>query len=71
MAEKKTLQDLIESPKDFFTPGEVGDVLGCDPHTLRLTARQRPELMQFPFTIQGNRVKFPKLPFLRFMGVAV
>ncbi len=72
MAQKKTtLQDVIAQDKAFLTPVEVGDVLGCDPHTLRVTARQRPELMNFPFTIQGNRVKFPRIPFLRFMGVAI
>lgn len=68
---KSTLQDLISYPKDFFTPQQVGDVLGCDPQALRIIARQRPELMQFPFQIVGNRVKFPKRPFLRYMGVWV
>lgn len=68
---KSTLQDLISYPKDFFTPHQVGDVLGCDPQALRIIARQRPELMQFPFQIVGNRVKFPKRPFLRYMGVRV
>ena len=46
-------------------------MLGCDPQALRIIARQRPELMQFPFQIVGNRVKFPKRPFLRYMGVRV
>lgn len=68
---KSTLQDLISYPKDFFTPQQVGDVLGCDPQALRIIARQRPELMQFPFQIVGNRVKFSKRPFLRYMGVRV
>lgn len=68
---KTTLQDLINYPKDFFTPQQVGDVLGCDPQNLRIMARQRPELMQFEFQIVGNRIKFPKRPFLRYMGVRV
>lgn len=68
---KTTLQDLISYPKDFFTPQQVGDVLGCDPQNLRIMARQRPELMRFEFQIVGNRVKFPKRPFLRYMGVRV
>ena len=53
---KTTLQDLINCPKDFFTPQQVGDVLGCDPQNLRVMARQRPELMRFEFQIEGNRV---------------
>ena len=68
---KTTLQDLINCQKDFFTPQQVGDVLGCDPQNLRIMARQRPELMRFEFQIVGNRVKFPKRPFLRYMGVRV
>lgn len=68
---RTTLQDLISYPKDFFTPQQVGDVLGCDPQALRIMARQRPELMRFEFQIVGNRVKFPKRPFLRYMGVRV
>lgn len=68
---KTTLQDLINCPKDFFTPQQVGDVLGCDPQNLRIMARQRPELMRFEFQIVGNRVKFPKRPFLHYMGVRV
>lgn len=68
---KSTLQDLINCPKDFFTPQQVGDVLGCDPQALRTMARQQPQLMRFEFQVVGNRVKFPKRPFLRYMGVRV
>ena len=68
---RKTLQDLIDSEKDFFVAEDVAGVLGCDAHTLRPTARQRPELLQFPTICMGNRVKIPRIPFLRTMGVAV
>lgn len=68
---RKTLQDLIDSEKDFFVAEDVAGVLGCDAHTLRLTARQRPELLQFPVICMGARVKIPRIPFLRTMGVTV
>lgn len=71
MTQRKTMQDLIDSKKDFFVADDVAGVLGCDPHTLRLTARQRPELLNFPTVIMGCRVKIPKRPFLRAMGVEV
>jgi hypothetical protein len=71
MTPKKTLQDLIESSKEFFVAEDVAGVLGCDAHTLRLTARQRPELLQFPCICMGNRVKIPRIPFLRTMGIEV
>ena len=64
-----TLEEIKASNKLFLTPAEVAPVLGSDPHTVRCTARQRPELLGFPFTFSGNRMKIPRLPFLRWMGV--
>lgn len=64
-----TLEEMKASDKLFLTPAEVAPVLGSDPHTVRCTARQRPELLGFPFTFSGNRMKIPRLPFLRWMGV--
>ena len=64
-----TLEEMKASNKLFLTPAEVAPVLGSDPHTVRCTARQRPELLGFPFTFSGNRMKIPRLPFLRWMGV--
>lgn len=65
---KKTMQDLIQSEKEFFTPADVEGVLGCDQQTLRLQARLRPDLLQFPVIVIGCRTKIPRIPFLRFMG---
>lgn len=64
-----TVSDLIESPKAFFTPGDVSGVLGSNPQTIRVTARQRPDLIGFEYTFVGNRMKIPRIPFLRFLGV--
>lgn len=57
--------------REWFTVTEVSGVLNANPHTLRVTARQRPELLGFPVIVSGNRVKIPRIPFLRFMGVNV
>lgn len=57
--------------REWFTVTEISGVLNADPQTLRLTARQRPELLGFPVIVSGNRVKVPRIPFLRFMGVNV
>lgn len=66
-----TLDQIKESDKLFLTPADVAPVLGTDPHTVRCTARQRPELLGFNFTFSGNRMKIPRIPFLRFLGVEV
>lgn len=63
-----TLDEIKGSNKLFLTPAEVAPVLGSDPHTVRCTARQRPELLGFEFTFSGNRMKIPRIPFLRWLG---
>lgn len=62
-----TLNDIRGLEKPFLTPKEVAGVLGSDPQTIRVTARTAPERVGFPFTFTGNRMKIPRIPFLRFM----
>lgn len=67
-----TLPELTQKvDRDFFTADEICNVLGANPQTIRDTARQRPELLGFPAIITGSRVRFPRIPFLRFMGVNI
>ena len=65
----KTLAELQSMDKPFRTPLEISGVLGADPQTIRVMARQRPDLVGFQYTFSGNRMKIPRIPFLRFMGV--
>lgn len=67
----KTLEELLASDKAFFAPGDVCGVLGSNPQTIRVTARQRPDLIGYEFTFVGNRMKIPRVPFLRFLGVEI
>ncbi len=67
-----TLQELTQKvDREFFTAAEVCGVLAADPQTIRDTARQRPELLGFPVILSGCRVRIPRIPFLRFMGVSI
>ena len=63
-----TITQLKATDKPFLSVEEVSGVLGANPHSIRVTARQRPDLIGFPFTFSGNRMKIPRIPFLRFMG---
>ena len=64
-----TLPELSQKvDREFFTAAEVCGVLSADPQTIRDTANQRPDLLGFPVILTGNRVKSPRIPFLRFMG---
>lgn len=66
-----TLQEIVASEKPFLTPGDIAPVLRSDPQTIRVTARTTPERVGFPFVFTGNRMKIPRLPFLRFLGVDI
>ena len=63
-----TVEEIKASKKPFLIPAEVASVLKSDPHTIRCTARQRPELLGFEFTFIGNRMKIPRVAFLRWLG---
>lgn len=69
-AVKKTLGDIAAMDKDMLTVNDICGVLGSDPQTIRTCARQMPEMLGFPTVVMGTRVKIPRLPFLRFMGVS-
>lgn len=66
-----TLNDLRKSTKDALTPSDVAPVLGCDPHYIRVAARQCPERLGFPVVLIGNRTKIPRIAFIKFMEGAV
>lgn len=63
-----TLEDIKQSNKTFLSPADVCGVLGSNPQTIRVTARQRPDLIGYEFTFVGNRMKISRIPFLRFLG---
>lgn len=66
---RKTLDDLRNETKEMLVSEDVCGVLSCDPHWIRQAARERPELLGFPVVVMRSRVKIPRIPFLRFMGV--
>lgn len=68
MSEK--MKALLANGRDYFTPCEVASVLGMNPQAVRILARENPERLGFPVVVSGSRVKIPRQPFLKFMGVA-
>lgn len=59
-----TIADIRSLKKEILTPSDVADLFGSDPQTIRLTARQKPELIGYPFTFVGSRMKIPRVGFL-------
>lgn len=71
ITKQEAIQAIVDSDKAFLTPADIAPILGLDPHSIRLTARQRPELLKFEFILSGNRTKIPRIPFLRYIGINV
>ena len=60
-----TITEIMASKADTLSPGDIAEVLGCDPNTLRLMAVQQPEALAPLQPIRlGNRVRFPRMRFL-------
>ena len=62
-----SLDDLKRLDREFLTPAQVAEILGCNPQGIRVWARQRPEGLGFPVCLVGSRIKIPKRPFIQFM----
>lgn len=62
-----TIEEIRKSPKYMLSPTDISEVLGSDPETIRVTARTYPERIGFPFTFIGNRMKVPRMGFIRWM----
>lgn len=64
---RKALEEMVHSSKLYITPSEAAAVLGSSAQDIRVAARQRPDLIHFPFSFIGSRMKIPRIPFLEFL----
>lgn len=64
-----TIAEIETMPDEMLTPAQIAPIIGSNPDTIRWMARTAPENLGFPVVIIGNRVKIPRRPFLKFMGV--
>lgn len=62
-----TLAEIKALDRDVITPAQAAGILKCDPHYIRVAARQCPEQLGFPVTILGSRTKIPRIPFIRYI----
>ena len=67
----EVLLRLTKSNDPMVSLTDASEVLGCAENVLRVTIQQAPERLGFPAILIGNRVKIPRVPCLRFMGVEV
>lgn len=62
-----TFQEIQASSKDFLTPEDVRQVVGCEPYSINVQAKQDASKLGFPVCIMGTRVKIPRLGFIHWM----
>lgn len=60
-----TIQDIEASEKPMLTPGDVAGVLGVNPYAINVQVMQDASKLGFPVMKIGNRVKIPRVGFLR------
>lgn len=66
-----TLNEIKASEAIMLKPADVADVLGCDPHSIRVQAHEYPESLGFNVILLGNRTLIPRKAFLKFLGEEV
>jgi hypothetical protein len=68
----QNLAELMSSESDMINADVAAKILGCSPQRLRMMARERPERLGFPVCCPTpHRVKIPRIPFMRFLGLEV
>ena len=65
--ERLTLEQIEALDTEVLTCAQVAPLLAANPATIHGQAMERPELLGFPVSVMGRRVKIPKQPFVRFM----
>lgn len=66
-----TIPEIVALEREFLIPTEIAGIVGMNAQTIRVAARQRPELLGFPVVVTGTRTRIPRVPFLRFLGVEI
>ena len=68
----QNLAALMSSESNMINVDAAAKILGCSPQWLRMMARERPERLGFPVCCPTpSRVKIPRIPFMRFLGLEV
>lgn len=62
-----SIEELERMDTPVITPAVAASFLKCNPHWIRVAARQKPGLLGFPVSVVGNRTKIPRIPFIQFL----
>ena len=62
-----TFAEICQSGKDMLTPGDVCEVLECNPHSIRNQAQRDASRLGFPVIVIGSRVRIPRTAFVQYL----
>lgn len=62
-----TLEEMMTTSRVFLTAEDVSEVLGCNPHSIRVQAQRDPAKLGYAVSVQGTRVRIPREAFIRFL----
>ena len=62
-----TLEQLEMLDKEMLVPTDIAPILGCMPYTINVVTRDGNNPFPFPIIRIGNRVRIPKMPFIKAM----
>ena len=62
-----TIEQIKQLPKEFLLPTDIAPLIGTDPHSIRVAAREHPERLGFPVSVIGNRTFIPRRAFIRWI----
>ena len=68
MQKRMTLNDLLLLNAPVIPGTWAAQAMGMVPTRLIGYARERPELVPYPYQLSGNRMKIPRVPFLKWLG---
>ena len=69
VAVPEEIRAIIDKPAAYLVATEVGPVLHLSDPAIR--AQARAGRLPFPAVVIGQRVRIPKIPFLRYLGYDV
>lgn len=68
MQKRMTLNDLLLMNTPVIPGTWAAQAMGMDPTRLIGYARERPDLVPYPYQLSGKRMKIPRVPFLKWLG---
>lgn len=61
------LNKLKQSTADFLAVAEIAPLIGAHPQSIRSQAQADKDKLGFPVSVIGNRVRIPRLAFIKWM----